>query len=51
MKNMVQLGPSLLVYYAPALLQKAKASECGESLRVLAKVIWPKPSLSMTASD
>jgi hypothetical protein len=39
MQQLLQLGPSLLVYYAPALLQKAKAKECGESLRVLAKVM------------
>jgi hypothetical protein len=31
-------GPALLVYYAPALLQKAKAAQCGDALRVLAAV-------------
>lgn len=31
-------GPALLIYYAPALLQKAGATECFEALRILAAV-------------
>merc|ERR1712125_284078 len=31
-------GPALLIYYAPALLQRAKATKCAEALRVLAAV-------------
>merc|ERR1712087_213901 len=31
-------GPALLVYYAPALIQKAKETQCAAALQVLAAV-------------
>lgn len=31
-------GPAILIYYAPALLQKAGAAKCFDALRVLADV-------------